>query len=337
MSRPLGVAVLGVGAIGRYHAETIATRIRGARLVAVADPTVDAAERCARELDCRAAYDPLEPLADPAVDAVVIATPGALHADHIEQAALAGKAIFCEKPLSWDLESADRALDAAAKSGVYLQIGFQRRFDPAFKRVHELSSAGKLGQVQLLRSITRDPKLAAPERVPPWAIFRETLIHDFDVMGWMAQSEPVEVYAMADALVAPEFRAVGLLDTATVQVRFASGALGTADASFQAVYGYDVRCEVFGSAGMATAQPAAGSGAVHYRPDGAVRDRVFWYLDLFGHAYTAELAAFVEAVRTGAPSPCTGGEARQALAIATAAIRSVEERRPVALLGRASA
>jgi myo-inositol 2-dehydrogenase/D-chiro-inositol 1-dehydrogenase len=326
--RTISVALLGAGNIGRYHAETVASRVPGAKLAVVADPVPNVAETIANQYGCPSTRDPLAPLADKSIDAVLIATPGDTHANLIAQAAAAGKAIFCEKPLAWDLETADAALTAVEKAGVFLQVGFQRRFDPAFLKVHELVKKGRLGQVQLARSITRDPKLTNPERVAPWAIFRETLIHDFDMLCWMIGSEPVEVYAMADALVAPELKSAGLKDTATVQIRFANGALAVADASFQAVYGYDVRAEVFGSEGMATAEPKAGSGAVYYGPEGEVRDRVFWYLDLFGHAYTAEVQAFVTAVRAGSRSPCTGQEARRALAIAAAAVRSVEERRP---------
>lgn len=329
--RTISVALLGAGNIGRCHAETLASRIPGAKLAVVADPAPKLAEMLAEQYACDATRDPLAPLSDQGIDAVVIATPGDTHADLIARCARAGKAIFCEKPISWELETADAALAAVEEAGVFLQIGFQRRFDPAFLRVHELVRKGRLGQVQLARSITRDPKLVNPERVPPWAIFRETLIHDFDTLCWMIGSEPVEVFAMADALIAPELKSAGLKDTATVQIRFASGALAVADASFQAVYGYDVRAEVFGSEGMASAEPKAGSGAVYYGPDGEVRDRVFWYLDLFGHAYTAELSAFVTAVRAGSASPCTGREARRALAIAVAAIRSVQERRPVTI------
>lgn len=329
----VSVAVLGAGNIGRYHAESLATRIRGARLAVVADPAGDLAVKLADELSCGHTTDVDAVLADRSVDAVVIATPGFTHAELIHKAAVAGKAIFCEKPLAWDLDSADEALAAVSRAGALLQIGFQRRFDPAFMKARQLVAEGDLGDLQLLRSITRDPKLTTPEKVPPWAIFRETLIHDFDVLCWMMSGvEPVEVYAMADALVAPAYLSRGLRDTATVQIRFANGALATADASFQAVYGYDVRAEVFGSKGMAIAEPKMGSGAVHYGPDGERRDRVFWYLDLFGGAYTAELAAFVNAVETRGPSPCTGQEARRALAIAMAAIRSVEERRPVSLV-----
>lgn len=329
--RPVSVAVLGAGNIGCFHAESVATRIRGARLAVVADPAGDAAARLGAELGCAHTTDVGTALADRAVDAVLIATPGPTHAELITRAAEAGKAVFCEKPLSWDLSSADAALAAVAQAGVLLQIGFQRRFDPAFVKTREMVASGQLGEVQLMRSITRDPKLTHPERVPPWAIFRETLIHDFDLLCWMAGAEPVEVFAMADALVAPHLKAEGLKDTATVQVRFDSGALAVADASFQAVYGYDVRAEVFGAKGMAIAEPRMGSGAVHYGPEGERRDRVFWYLDLFGSAYTAEVAAFVSAVQGRTASPVTGREARRALSVSLAAIRSVEERRPVTI------
>jgi myo-inositol 2-dehydrogenase/D-chiro-inositol 1-dehydrogenase len=276
--------------------------------------------------------DPETLLADPEIDAVIVASPARFHVDAIVAAAQAGKAIFCEKPLAEDLAAADRALQAVRSAGVLLQVGFQRRFDRAFMQAHELVAAGKLGSMQLLRSITRDPRLERPESLRPWAIFRETLVHDFDVLRWLSGgAEPVELFAMADALVRPELKEQGLRDTAVVTVRFNNGALATADASFQAVYGYDVRAEAFGSAGMAAVGDGRQSSLVHYTPDGALQRRVDWFTELFEEAYTRELAHFVECVRTGRLPACTGEDGRAALAMACAAVRSVETCRPVKL------
>lgn len=312
--------------MGSHHAESLAQRVHTARLVGIADPLDGVAQKLASRLDCaRWTVDYHELLGDPLVEAVVVATPARFHAEAIAAAAEAGKAVFCEKPLAHSLADADRAIAAARSAGVPLQIGFQRRFDVAYRRAHELVEKGELGQIQLLRSITRDPELEHPERVPPWAVFLETLVHDFDVLRYLAGgAEPVEVFAMADALVLPDWKARGLLDTAVVTIRFDSGALATVDSSFQAVYGYDVRAEVFGSAGMASVGDASPIRLVHHSPSGSSTPRPRWFVDLFGDAYTAELADFVECVRSGCPPRVTGQDGRAALAMALAAIRSVE-------------
>lgn len=328
---PLNIGVVGAGAMGAHHAETLAQRVPGARLAGVADPLPGLAQRVAARAGCeRWTTDLHALLAEPDLQAVVIATPTRFHAEAIVAAAQAGKAIFCEKPLANDLAEADRALAAVRLAGVPFQVGFQRRFDRDYRAAHALARSGALGSVQLLRSITRDPELADPARAPAWAVFRETLIHDFDVLRFLNPgAEPVELFAMADALVLPDWKARGLLDTATVQVRFDNGALATADASFQAVYGYDVRAEVFGSAGMATVGGGRASSLVHYDRQGEHVARVRWFVDLFGEAYTAELAHFVACVRTGEAPACSGADGRAALRMALAAIRSVETGQPV--------
>lgn len=299
----------------------------------MADPAPGAAERLAAALGCgRAMTEPEELVRDPAVEAVVIAAPPAAHADLIEAAAKAGKAVFCEKPMALTLPDAERAIEAAANAEVPLQVGFNRRFAADFEAAHEAVSSGKLGRPQLIRSLTRDPVLDDPSKVKPWTIFLETLIHDFDTLCWLNPgSEPDEVYATADALVRPDYRDQGLLDTAVVNVCFDNGALATAEASFQAVYGYDVRGEVFGSAGMVTVGDVRRSSVAFYGAEGLTSDTTRHNTDLFRDAYTSELEHFAECVRTGAIPRCTGEDARRALKIALAAIQSVQSAGPVRL------
>src|SRR5215208_3713985 len=301
---PVAVGLIGAGWIGAFHGETLARRLPGARLVGVADPAPGAAERLAGSLGApKATTDPAELLADPAVEAVLIAAPARFHTDLVEAAATAGKAVFCEKPMALTLQDADRAV-----------------------------AAGRLGTPQLLRSLTRDPGIPDPSRVPPSTIFLETLIHDFDTLRYLNPgAEAVEVYAVADALAYPEFRDQGLQDTAVVLVRFDNGAMATAEASFKAVYGYDIRGEVFGSAGMATAGNIRRTTMVYHGAEGVVADTWRRNIDLFHDAYTAELAAFADCVRSGATPEPGGRDARAALAIALAAIRSVETGSPVRL------
>jgi myo-inositol 2-dehydrogenase/D-chiro-inositol 1-dehydrogenase len=318
--------------MGSFHGETLARRVPGARLAAVADPAPGAAERLTATLGGRPTTATADLLDDPEVDAVVIASAAAFHSDLVVAAAAAGKAVFCEKPMALSLADADRAIEATRAAGVPLQVGFNRRFAADFRAAHDVVAAGGVGTPQLMRSLTRDPGLANPGAVKPWTIFLETLIHDFDALRWLNPgSEPVDVYAVADALVAPEFKGSGLLDTAVVVVRFDNGALATAEANFSAVYGYDVRGEVFGSAGMVIAGDARSTGMAFYGPDGIRAGTVRQDQELFRDAYTRELASFVAAAGAGATPEVTGEDARGALAIALACIASVQSGRPVRL------
>jgi myo-inositol 2-dehydrogenase / D-chiro-inositol 1-dehydrogenase len=320
MSDPLRFGLIGTGWIGRFHAESLATRVPGATLVAVADPNVDAAQSIGAD---RAYADPYELIGDPAVQAVVISSPAATHTDLVVAAAQAGKPVFCEKPMALTLDDADRAIAAAADAGVPLQVGFNRRFADDFAAMHDAIVAGSIGTPQLLRSLTRDPGISAEvaARVKPWTIFNETLIHDFDTLCWLNPGARVtEVYAQAAALIHPQYADAGLLDTSVVQLRFDNGAFATAEASFQAVYGYDVRGEVFGSEGVLLAGRD---------PEQAGRLNT----ELFADAYTAQFIHFADCVRTGATPSVTGHDARVALEIALAAAESVRTGAPVALAG----
>ena len=330
-SRPVGVALIGSGRMGAYHGATLAQRLPGARLAAVADPAPGAAEKLAAALGAGSAYtDPGQALANPGVDAVVIAAPARFHGELIVAAAGAGKAVFCEKPAALNLADLDRAIDAVRAAGVPLQVGFNRRFAPDWAAARALLDDGTLGTPRLLRSVTRDPGGFDPSRVAPDTIFNETLIHDFDALRFLNPgAEAVEVYAIADALVEPEWRDRGLLDTAVVTVRFDNGAVGVAEACFEAAYGYDVRGEVFGSGGMATMGDGRRTGMVFSGAAGRCADTVRGDQELLAGAYVAELAAFVDTVRAGTPVPVGGEDARAALAIALAAAESVRSGRPV--------
>src|SRR4051794_22689525 len=261
---PIGVALIGSGRMGAYHGATVTWRLPVARRGAVAAPPPGSAEKLAGQGGAPAAYtDPAQALADPAVQAVVIAAPARFHADLIVAAARAGKAVFCEKPAALSLADIDRGIDAVRAAGVVLQVGFNRRFAPDWAAARALLDDGTLGTPRLLRSVTRDPGGFDPSRVAPDTIFNETLIHDFDALRFLNPgAEAVEVYAIADALVEPDWRDRGLLDTAVVTVRFDNGAVGVAEACFEAAYGYDVRGEVFGSGGMATMGDGRRTGMV---------------------------------------------------------------------------
>ncbi|NAZ88138.1 Gfo/Idh/MocA family oxidoreductase [Kineococcus indalonis] len=333
-AEPVRVGLIGAGRIGASHARLLATRVPGARLVGVADPRPGAAQAVAGPLGARAVTDPAELLEDPQVQGVVITASTEAHADLVSAAAAAGKGVFCEKPAGMTPADVERGVAATDAAGVPFQVGFNRRFDRGFAAARAQVEAGLIGTPQLLRSVTRDPGLANPAAVPPWAVFRLTLIHDFDTLLWLNPgAQPVSVYAVADALVAPGFKDAGLLDTAVVTVRFDNGAIATAEASFSAAYGYDVRGEVFGSAGALTVGSQAATSLVRHDASGTHAQTVRSDVELFADAYTGELAEFAAAVRERRAPAVTGRDAHRALLVATACIESVRTGLPVALEG----
>jgi myo-inositol 2-dehydrogenase / D-chiro-inositol 1-dehydrogenase len=332
-TKPVGVALIGAGRIGSFHAESVARRLIDANLVAIADPMPGAAEKLANKLGVEKAFtDVATTLSDHAVEAVIIASPARFHAGLVELAAQAGKAIFVEKPMALMIADADRAIAAAEKAGVVLQVGFNRRWDQSFAEGKAAIAEGKVGTPQLLRSLTRDPGpfAADPAKIPQWTIFYETLIHDFDTLLWLNEgARPLEVFAVADALIRPDAKASGHLDTAVVTIRFDNGSIAVAEANFSALYGYDIRGEVFGSAGMVTMGDVRRSSMTLFDRNGVSNDT--WRMDThqFVAAYTAQLAAFVAAVRAKNSIGPKGKDARNALAVALACIASVKAHAPV--------
>ena len=330
LPRTIPVGLIGAGRIGTSHAEIIAHRVPGASLVAVADPRPGVADALGSSLGARGVLAPGDIFEADDVEAVVIAASSEAHTELVIAAARAGKAVFCEKPMALTLSDADRAIAAARDADVALQVGFNRRFAPGFEAAHAAIVAGSVGTPHLMRSVTRDPGLANPAAVPPWTVFTQTLIHDFDALLWLNPgAQPVEVYATADALVAPEFKQAGLLDTAVVVVTFDNGARGVAEASFSATYGYDDRAEVFGSGGMETAGTTARTSMTLHDGSGRHVETARQDVDLFRDAYTGEFVEFTDAVREGRAPSVTGVDAKRALSIALACIESVRANAPV--------
>ena len=335
----VGIGVIGAGRIGDVHATNLARRVQGATLRGVADVRADvAAALAARQSVSLSTGDYPVLLADPTIDAVIVASATDTHGEVVRAAAAAGKHIFCEKPIDTTLAAIDASLEAVARAGVLFQVGFNRRFDPSFRRVRSLVAAGEAGTPHLVRITSRDPQ-------PPPAgyftgelgIFPDMTIHDFDLARYLVGAGPdgdevVEVYAVASSLVAAKDGGNGEPDTAVSVLRFASGAVATIDNSRRATYGYDQRAEVFGSGGMVSAgnvleDQAVVANATGFR--GAVTQNFF--LQRYADAYATELEAFAAAVRSGGVSPVTGYDGRIAVAIAIAAQESVRKGRPVRL------
>jgi myo-inositol 2-dehydrogenase/D-chiro-inositol 1-dehydrogenase len=325
------IGVIGVGRIGRMHAELLARRVPGTAVSAIYDAHADTARTIGAQLGIPVAASVEELLASADVDAVAICTTTDTHADLIVDAARAGKAIFCEKPVSLDLETVDRALAAVEEAGVPFQIGFNRRFDPAHASVREAVASGRIGEPQLARITSRDP---AP---PPMAyvrhsggIFLDMTIHDFDMARFLTGSEVVEVFARGAVRVDPAFADEGDVDTAMVTLVHENGCLTSIDNSRRAVYGYDQRVEVFGSEGMAASENPLGHSGVLRTAEGTRESTLpYFYLERYTPSYLREWEAFAAALSAGAAPLVGPADARAPLVIGLAAWRSVRENRPV--------
>jgi myo-inositol 2-dehydrogenase/D-chiro-inositol 1-dehydrogenase len=330
VDEPIRVALIGAGQMGFWHARCLAHDIERAELAAVADPDEDAARRAAALAPgVRWFASPEAILSDPSIRAVVIASPDATHAGLIEQAARAGKAIFCEKPLATDLTEADAALAAVARHSAKLQIGFQRRFDPAYQRAREVIAAGELGPVELAVATTRDPLEAGrPGSGRNAAIFIQTTIHDLDSLRFLTGLEVVQVYATGSYF-GEGSAEQDEVDTAAVVLRFQNGALATITDSWRTAYGYDVQVEVMGPRGKVQVGYDRQTAVRHFSAQGVCHDHVYWYIDRFGVAYRREMEHFVDCVARGVAPDVGGADARAAQALAEAAARSLREGRPI--------
>jgi myo-inositol 2-dehydrogenase / D-chiro-inositol 1-dehydrogenase len=329
---PLRLGLIGAGRIGQVHAATIAQRIAGAHLVAVTDPVLAAAETvAARYRVPTVVADAQAILADPAIDAVLLCTPTDTHAELISAAAAAAKHIFCEKPVALTLAETDAALAAVERAGVKLMLGFNRRFDASYARVRRAVQSGEIGTPHTMHIISRDPTPPPIEYIKlSGGIFLDMAIHDWDMARFLTGSEIEEVYVQGGVMVDPAIGAAGDIDTHVTLMRFASGAIGTVDNSRRAVYGYDQRVEVFGSAGAIQTGNSYPNSGVISTAEAVRRDLpLHFFMQRYTEAYAAEIAAFVDALANDAPVPVNGHDGRAALLVGLAARRSYEERRPV--------
>jgi myo-inositol 2-dehydrogenase/D-chiro-inositol 1-dehydrogenase len=322
----LRVGVIGVGRIGRLHATLLARQVPGAALAAICDSDDRRANEVADQFGVPVAGSVDALLAS--VDAVAICSSTATHADLIVAAARAGRAIFCEKPLSLDLAELDHALAATAEAGVALQIGFNRRYDAAHRSVRDAVASGTVGDPHLVRISSRDPAPPPVDYVrDSGGIFLDMMVHDFDMARYVTGSEVVEVFARGERRIYDE---AGDVDTAVVLVTHENGCLTTIDNSRRAAYGYDQRVEVFGSRGMAASEnPPAHTGVIRTAEGTQMPPLPTFFLDRYVPSYVSGWEAFVAAVRAGVQPAVTGADARAPLVIGLAARQSFAEARPV--------
>lgn len=327
----LNVGLLGAGRIAGVHATAISTN-PSSTLVAVSDYIAESAEKLAAQYGCQARSTE-EIIADPAIDAVLIATSTDTHSDLIEAATAAGKAVLCEKPVDLSLERARACQKVAAKNGKPVMIGFNRRFDPNFGALKAALQAGEIGKAELLSITSFDP---APPPVTyikvSGGLFRDMMIHDFDMANFIMGEAPVTVTAVGSSIVDSEIGAAGDVDTAVVTLTYADGRIAVIKNSRRAVYGYDQRVELLGSEGLLQAQNMLENTVVKSTTAGVTGAKpTFFFLERYMPAYAAEWAAFVDAVNNGTALPVTLDDGVAALAMAEAATLSVKTGAPVAL------
>jgi inositol 2-dehydrogenase len=329
----LGLGVLGVGEMGKRHAENIRRLVPEARLVAVADVAVERARQVASELEIERSYGSLEAMLESRdLDAVLIATPDKFHVQAIAAAARAGKNILCEKPLAVNLADAHLALDEVAKAGVQLQIGFMRRYDPAYRAAMKRIEAGEIGVPVIFKSLGRDkdaPPLAAYESNVNGMVFYNNTIHDFDLARWLMLDEVTEVHSYTTVAIRPEVARYGDVVASVVNLKYQHGAIGNVESYVQAVYGYDVRTEIVGSKGSILIGSLQHTPATFLTAKGGAQTLADHFLSRFADAYLAEVQDFVQSILKDRPLRISGGDGLRALAIAVAAEGSHLKAKPV--------
>lgn len=325
----MDVAVFGAGRMGKVHAMNVAKH-PAARVKYVIDVMESAAKEVAASVGGEVGT--LETvLADKDVKAVVITSPTATHLPLSVACARAGKAIFCEKPIDLSLDKVVECVAEVEKCKVPFQLGFQRRFDPTFRALYKQVESGAIGDVEVVRVTSRDPY--PPPRgyvATSGGLFRDMMIHDFDIARWFLGEEPTEVFAVGSALVSPMFAELEDADTAIVVLKTASGKLCHIDNSRRAVYGYDQRIEVLGSKGMLQAGNRTQTSTLLWNETGIVADKIHpFFPERYSEAYAAEIAAFVDAIVAG-KAPEVGADAgHKSLVLADAATRSWKSGQPV--------
>jgi myo-inositol 2-dehydrogenase / D-chiro-inositol 1-dehydrogenase len=320
----LTFCVFGAGRIGKLHARIVAAHPQ-ARVKYIVDPVAKAASELAQKIGARTAPDPATALADPEIDAVVVASSTNTHVDLITASARMGKAVLCEKPIDLDIKRVDRCLADLKKHRVPVAIGFNRRFDPTNRAIQAAIRKGEVGDVELVVITSRDPGPPPLEYIKvSGGLFRDMMIHDFDLARWLLGEEPVEVVAKASCRVDPKIGKAGDIDTAMVILKTKSGSLCHINNSRRATYGYDQRVEVFGSKGMVRSD--------NLRPTAILRSNdstteaqdvlLHFFIERYQQSYLNELNDFIDAI-LAKRKPSVGAEdGRRALVLANAAVES---------------
>jgi len=329
--KKIKIAVAGLGRIGKIHLKNLSRNFPEIEVVAAMD-IFDESKSIGDEFNVPGfTKDFDELLAFPELDAVVICSPTDTHSDYVVKAAKAGKQIFCEKPLDLSLDRVKEVLDIVEDSGVKLMLGFNRRFDPEFKKIKQLVLNDAIGDPQIIKITSRDPGPPPVSYIKvSGGMFLDMTIHDFDMARYISGKQVKEVFAKATVKVDPEIGEAGDVDTAIITLTFEDDSMAVIDNCRKAVYGYDQRLEVFGSKGMAQAENNFPNNHKLFTESGISGDLpLHFFLERYNASYNQEIREFIDALISGGEMPVDGKDGLLSIAIGLAAKKSVDENRPV--------
>lgn len=332
MEKKLKIGIIGAGRIGKVHTMSILNYLPQAEIVSISDVDLEGAKEWAKQTGIKKVYqDYREMLKDPSLDAVLVCSSTDTHAKISIEAAKAGKHIFCEKPVDLSISKVEAVIEAVAKAGVKLQIGFNRRFDHNFMKVKALIDDGTIGELQILKITSRDPSPPPSEYVKAsGGMFMDMTIHDFDMARFMTGSSAEEIYVAAACMVDPAIGKAGDVDTAVITIKFKNGTICVIDNSRKAVYGYDQRIEAFGSKGKAEIANDTPSTATWSTEEGVYSEKpLYFFLERYMASFAEEMKQFIEAVINDQETPVTGIDGLEPIKMGLAARKSVLEKRPV--------
>ena len=329
------IGIIGAGRIGKVHLESVSRYVKGAEVVAMADPFLNAeTEEFIKGFGVKkVSRDYKEILADKEIDAVLICSSTDTHASISLEAIAAGKHVFCEKPVDHDIQNILKVKKALKGSKVKYQVGFNRRFDHNFAAVRAAVEEGKIGALNVLKICSRDPAAPPVSYIKvSGGIFLDMTIHDFDMVRFLSGDEVESVFAMGGVMVDPEIGKAGDIDTAVITMRMKSGALAVIDNCRRASYGYDQRAEAFGELGQVAISNDCASNAVISDANGVCGEKpLLFFLERYMQAYVNEVNCFIDSIVNDKPVAVGIEDGLQAVVIGVAAKKSLEEGRPVKL------
>ena len=327
------VGIIGFGRIGRIHFKSV-NRLKDVEITAVADSLADKMTEVFKEYGIDNYSNDFNAIINnPEIDTVFVCSPTDTHAEVAIAAAKAGKDIFCEKPIDFDIKRVEEVLSEVKKAGVSFQVGFNRRFDPNFAKAKKAILDGDVGDVHIIKITSRDPEAPPLSYVKSsGGIFADMTIHDFDMARFLAGSEPAQVFAVGDALINKEITQYDDIDTAIITITFENGAMAVIDNSRQAAYGYDQRIEVFGSKGMVKCENNTATQTTLFTKDAVIKDKpLYFFLERYQESFEEELVQFFKSVETGQETPVVGKDGLVPLLMGIAAKKSLKENRPVSI------
>ncbi len=336
MIKKVKVGIIGAGRIGRIHCRHLSLNIAEANVLMISDIKIEEARKCAKEFNVPVATeDYREIIENPDIDAVIVCSSTDTHSLLIEQSAMAGKHIFCEKPIDINLEKIDRALEVVEKSGVKLQVGFNRRYDPSFRKAWEFIQSGKIGKINILKITSRDPEPPSIDYLKrSGGIFLDMTIHDFDMARFLSNSEVDEIYATGSVLVDTVFKEIGDLDTIVITLKFKDGSIGIIDNSRRTVFGYDQRIEIFGSKGMINVVNSLSNTTELTDSKNTIKALpLHFFMDRYIDSYIYEMKDFIECVMHDNKPLVTGIDGKIPVILGKAAKLSYDTNKPVKITG----